>query len=252
VVLRAPVRVIFQVENRSAEAITIDLGSDRQQNFVLAMQQPDGDRVAIPPPPMREGIHSRGMISIRPGERVMQPILVNERTNLDSPGTYELRAELSTPIEAANGTRTRAIPWRGIVNVLPYDAGKLKEVCEKLASEIEASASVREAVWAATALGHVADPVAVPYLDRALQSGKYIETPAIEGLVRIGNVDAVNVLRKIVAENPGWPPDTSSSVGTRSIKAVQGLQAIATKSADPAARREAEAALPRGMRSSGT
>lgn len=70
---------------------------------------------------------------------------------------------------------------------------------------------VNEMHDAAVALAHVDDPIVVPYLKRALRSGKYVEGRVIEGLARVGNEDAAQILIAVVKESPAWPPNVETA-----------------------------------------
>lgn len=77
---------------------------------------------------------------------------------------------------------------------------------------------------AALVLADVDDPIVVPYLERALRSGKYVEGRVIEGLARVGNEDAARILIAVAKESPAWPPNVETAAGTRATLARQALQ----------------------------
>jgi HEAT repeat protein len=114
----------------------------------------------------------------------------------------------------------------------------LSQVCDRLTRQIERSSSVREAREAALALAGISEPLAVPYLERALVSGKYIETIAIDALGKIGDGSAVRVLTAVVNESPQWIPDPNTTVGSRSLRAYRVLKEIAATTTDDALRQE--------------
>jgi HEAT repeat protein len=128
--------------------------------------------------------------------------------------------------------------------VLPRDESQLKAACERLVRQIEATDSVREMHDAASALAHVDDPLVVPYLERVLRSGKYVEHPVIDGLARIGNEDAAQILIAVVKESPAWPPNVETLAGTRAILARQALQTIATSTSNVRLRQEIQRTIP--------
>ena len=60
------------------------------------------------------------------------------------------------------------------------------------------SKSYQEASDNTMALGNIKDPMAVPYLERVVNSDKMVERIAIEGLGRINNREAVDALINIL------------------------------------------------------
>ena len=154
-----------------------------------------------------------------PGERLRHQLLLDEWASLNTPGEYELDVRLLTPIEMSSGAKFISEPYRTRFKVMPRDEAQLKAACERLVQQIESTNVVEEMQGAASALAHVDDPIAVPYLERALRSGKYVEHQAIEGLERIGNEDAALILMAVVKESPAWPPNADTLAGTRAILA---------------------------------
>jgi hypothetical protein len=104
---------------------------------------------------------------------------------------------------------------------VPGDEPKLKATCERLVRQIESTDAVREGNDAAAALAYVDDPIVVPYLERALRSGRYVEHAIIDGLVRVGSEDAARILMAVVTESPAGPPNVDTTAGTRAILACR-------------------------------
>jgi HEAT repeat protein len=85
------------------------------------------------------------------------------------------------------------------INVGPRDTDRLRRRCEEWLKTIKEAHLAVERIAAATALGHVADPVAVPSLEAAAardSCGSCFYT-----LVKIGTPDSIAALRRL-ADSP--------------------------------------------------
>lgn len=244
VTMHEPVIVRFDVLNESTQPITLRLGTDRKENFSLVIRRPDGSKHQRPPLPRREGAFRPGNVVVGPGERLRQQLLLDEWASFTTSGKYELDVRLSTPIELGSGARVVPEPYHLSFKVLPRDEARLKAACERLVQQIESTNDVNKMNDAALALAHVDDPIVVPYLERALRSGKYVEGRVIEGLTRVGDEDAAQVLIAVVKESPAWPPNAETAAGTRAILARQALQEIATSTSNERLRQEIQRAIP--------
>lgn len=242
ITLHQPVLVRLAVKNQSAQTIKLRLGRDRKENFAFTLTRPDGKKQQLPPLPVREGLFDPGAVSLSPGAQLSHRLLLNEWTTFPAPGKYSLDVRLLTPIETGTGAGIQAKPYHASFEILSRDDALLIDVCESLAEQIESSDSVREARDAAAALAHVDDPLVVPYLERALRSGKYVEAPIMDGLVRIGTADAARVLISILEESS--PPDMNTAAETRANLARQALQAIEANTLDEGLKQEIGRALP--------
>ena len=76
-VLHEPVIVEFSIENGLTEPIGLDFGLDRQENFVVAIRQPDGTLVQVPPLPIHDGLNRIGRVSIKAGDHYAQKLVLN-------------------------------------------------------------------------------------------------------------------------------------------------------------------------------
>ena len=244
VTMHEPVIVRFDVSNESTQPITLQLGTDRKENFSLAIQRPDGSKHERPPLPLREGAFRLGNVDLGPGKRLREQLLLNEWASFTTPGKYQLDVRLLTPIEMSSGAKLVSKPYRTSFEVLPRDESQLKAACERLVQQIKSTNNVGELHNAASALAHVDDPIVVPYLERALRSGKYVEHPVIDGLARIGNEDAAQILIAVVKESPAWPPNTDTMAGTRAILAWQALHRIAAATSNERLKQEISRSVP--------
>jgi hypothetical protein len=244
ITMHEPVIVRFDVFNESTQPITLQLGVDRKENFSLVIRRPDGSEQKRPPLPRREGVFRHGKVNLGPGDRLRHQLLLDEWASLSTPGEYGLEVRLLTPIEMSSGAQFMAEPYRSRFTVMPRDEAQLKAACERLVQQIESTDVVEKMQGAAAALALVDDPIVVPYLERALRTGKYVEHQAIEGLARIGNEDAALILMAVVKESPVWPPNAETLAGTRAILAWQALHRIAATTSDERLRQEIQRAIP--------
>jgi hypothetical protein len=243
VVLQEPVFLEFEIDNRSAASIKADLGKYRKLSFSFDVAFPDGTTIREITLPVREGIGEGGRVSLSAGQRYTQRLLLNEWVNFSEPGSYQVEARLTTPVEGEGGITVPSPPFRAIVNVLPRDEAVLTRVCQSLVDRIERSVSFEEARDAAAALSYVVDPIAVPYLSAALRSDKYVSQEAAAGLERIGDMSATQVLMSFLAESAGKEIGINTILGTKVIHVRQALIGIGRRSTDPAAKKTVEEAL---------
>ena len=184
--LREPVVLQFELHNESDGPIRTDLGQNLKGTFALSVSDPDGtitSEVSLPPV---TGLHRTGEITVMPGDTYRQELLLNEWVDFPVVGVYVVEIAMKNPIWTGN-ERILVESFRTQIDILPRNEARLRETCDRLAAEIENSNSVEIAVSAAEALASVRDSVALPYLKRALDSGKYVERQIIGGLERIGS-----------------------------------------------------------------
>lgn len=246
VTLREPIVVHFEVVNESTQPIMLRMGLDRIDGFSFRLERPDGSVDTRPPTPRREGLFRLGDITLAAGERLRHQFLLNEWASLTTPGEYELDVRLLAPIEMSSGAKVASQPYHTSFKLLPRDDSQLKAACERLVQQIESSNfNVSDMRDAASALAHVNDPIAVPYLERALRSGKYIDNEITEGLARVGTEDAAQVLIAVIKELPAWPPNADTTQGTRAIHAWQALGTIERTTSNERLKQEIRRSVPR-------
>jgi len=224
VVLGEPVFLIFTVQNNLTQNIKLDLGRDRKEGFLFIVVFPDGRKVQLPQL-SRGGIAIKGDLSIKPQQTYTQKVLLNQWIEFSSPGKYSLEAQLANPIKVEDGkTISTESGFNATLDVNPRDPEQLKKVSELLIQRIIESTSYEEAADAALALSYINDPVAIPYLQRALTSNQMVEPIIIKGLERIKDKSSVQVLINIINEKPN--SETAALAKT-------ALKKIESQSSDP-------------------
>ncbi len=194
ITLHEPVMIVFQVTNNLDEPVNLDLGQDRKAGFEFSLTKPDGVKMQLPIL-THEGLALGGAFPLRPGESYIQSLILNEWYDFASEGRYELEGHLVNPVVINSGARYNGgAGFRATLEIGPRDELALAKTCDTLTNQIEASDSYQQSSEATLALSYVKDPIAVPYLRRALLSKKLVEPLAIKGLEQIANEAAVRVL----------------------------------------------------------
>ena len=163
--LHEPVMVNVAVHNGLSRVIKIDFGDNFKGNFRVSVKLPGGKTIKVPKLNIggaAGGISLIGILSVRPGETFKQVLLLNEWFDFNIPGRYEVEITL------VNLGQLNVTGNKMTLEIRPRDANKLAEACASLTENVVGATSYREAADATRTLSYVQDPVAVPYLDRAL------------------------------------------------------------------------------------
>jgi len=129
--LHEPVILSFEIDNESKQAITVDLGQDRKGAFLFTVTPPNGTTQRLPQY-RHEGISQYGNVSVQPGEKFSQRLVLNEwYDNFKIPGKYKLEARLTTPILVGEA-ELRDSEFKGEVSMTPRDSVRLEQVCARL------------------------------------------------------------------------------------------------------------------------
>lgn len=225
--LHEPVLVNFVVTNSQSEAIRLDLGANLIEGFRVTLTSPDGTQTK--PQELRiNGLARGGKLTIPPGEVYKQKLLINEWVDFPQPGPYTIGVEMTVPISTENGqVILNSVRDDFHILILPSSTQELENVCNNLLDQLLTSQKGSEMWETARIMSFIKDPVAIPYLDKMLKSGKIIaEVYAIDGLGRIRNIGAVEMLIDLSA----------SSNDLLSMKAKSSLGMIAHETKDQAIR----------------
>lgn len=202
VVLNQPVLLNLVIQNKLEDSIKLDLGQNYKEGFIFTIHFPNGKRVQLPQL-QSEGISLIGDVQLKPQQIYSQKILLNEWTDFALPGNYTIKGRLINPFESENG-KTLEIDsnFSVTLDVQPKDTEHLKRISAALVQRINQTTNYKENAETALMLSYVNDPVAVPYLEKALTSNKMIEPIIIKGLERIGSKNSVQALINIIDEKP--------------------------------------------------
>jgi len=222
--LHQPIILNFVIKNGLTQPINLDLGQDRKEGFLFVVTLPNGKKIQLPQL-RRDGISRIGKLSLEPQQTYTQRLLLNEWIEFNSSGKHEIEVRLANPIQTDDGKVVASdSSFHTTLEIGQRNPKHLKQVSETLIQRIAESKTYEEASEAALALGYVKDSVVVPYLEKALASGKMVEPIIIASLTRIADKNSVQVLINAVKENP------KSEVAILSRSA---LGSIENQSADP-------------------
>lgn len=228
-----PLILRFTIQNRTSNTVTVNLGQDRKGNFDFTVGEPGGRTVRLPRF-SRDGISQIGQVSVAPKQTFSEDLILNELWQFTKVGEYTLTARMSAPVTDDEGRTVLKDSGTELhFAVEPRDIASLEQVCAHLLDKIFASKTYSEASEAASELAQVHDPSAVPYIEKALSSGKQVEPILIAGLERIGDEPATRVLIDSLR---------SGSAETKPL-ARSALQRIYHENPDPRVRKDIESAL---------
>lgn len=204
VTLHEPVVVFFEVHNGLAQPITVEVGALVRQFFDFSLTTPSSQVFRKDPYGGLVDVVTAGTgrISVEPGADYKEPLVMNQWFNFANQGIYTLTSRLTSQIETPDGSFL-AQSETAQLRVNPRDPSRLHKICAELEKQAEIASTVDAAQFPARALSYVDDPIAVPYLDRTLSAHTLAYAMAIQGLERIGNDEAVEVLLSALNENYG-------------------------------------------------
>lgn len=198
-----PVILYVVVRNQSSKRVLIDLGRNQVGNTLLTITGPSaqGSAVKIDErlPTGVGGLSTRGTTYVEPRGTLEHEIVLNRWTDFGAVGSYTIQADFVGQVETVDGL---AIPvqrhWAGLLRVTPRNQQALRDACEKLTREIEATDNAERLLNAVEKLSAINDPVAVAYLRRAAKASRLVGDAAIKGLERIGDDSARDALSEMI------------------------------------------------------
>jgi hypothetical protein len=195
--LHEPVTAWLRLENRTAGTVQADLGHNRKGGLELTVEAPDGTASGA----LRlweGGMGLAGEMELAPGGGHRERLLLSEWHPFDVPGEYRVALRLANPVTDAMGEPVDTVgPEPLALTVDPRDEARLAGISRALADTALHEPDVATALEAALALGHVRDPVAVPFLLEVARAGRRGVRQAVEGLGRIDHPAAREGLRAL-------------------------------------------------------
>lgn len=196
--LHEPVILEFTVRNGFAGPVKLGIG---EGDLLFAVTRPDRSSVKVPQL-RREGIAGWGIPSLQAGQTYAHDLVLNEWLDFPTPGRYEIVAQLDKSLSTRSGITISDTEFHGYFEITPRDAEQLGRVCQELLAHIAGVGNVEEALNAAHILSNIKDPVAVPYLGKALSTNRMVDSVVVPALTRIGGEDAANVLISALKTQP--------------------------------------------------
>lgn len=170
-----PILLRLKLENSSNRPRGIDLGYDCEGALLFRLVRPDGFSIDLPQTEIRQGIALIGEITIPTRENHSQQIILDNWFKFTEPGTYRVALEILFSPCARQELR---------FEITPVDLDRLKIVCNELLDAIvKNKLHYGNAADAAKALAQVHNPIAVPYLIKALELNPMVSsivTPALK------------------------------------------------------------------------
>jgi len=235
--LHEPVVVRFEVTNHLAEPVTIDLGHNGLGAFKFTVIQPDKTVVSNPTNPTEEGLAWSGKNRLEAEQTYTRSLVLNQWFEFSKPGLYQVEVRLDAPVRMTTGAVD--VPHgasRFTFYIEPRNETRLRQVCASLLEKIgQRGNDYNATLEAAIPLSYVNDPVAVEYLDQAVDVNPLSYYVVVQGLGRIRTEAAVHVLIKhlsSVENGTDWPR-----------QAMLVLQEVEKTIVDKSLRQEIERAL---------
>jgi hypothetical protein len=219
--LHAPVEASVHLENQSDEAYTVDLGIDKEQTFTVIVKRPDGS-ISRSVRKLTEGLHSPGVIVIKPRTTYTQTILVNDWAQFNTSGLYHVSIQIDAPV--TEGVLGRIKQTSGTdVTISQPDEAYLKRECEQLLDTIRASSSYQDVIAAATTLSKIDDPIAAGFLTQAAELKPPVASILITGLERLNTEDAIDGLVQL-------SKSVNSETRVLAVRSLRELQIVENNS----------------------
>ena len=185
--LGEPVLAELTITNEGAAAIDLDLGRNRKEKLVIAVNDRGASSPGLPP---GGGISFPGEVELAGGERYSQILLLNEWTSFEEEGSYRIHLSLEAPHQAVV-SGGGALVAEAVISVVPRDSVRLAATCESLASQA-AKPDAAVSSQGGRALSYVSDPACLPALARAVRESPHGKEGAITALARLGTAGAVD------------------------------------------------------------
>jgi len=189
-----PVYVRLSIQNELGEKVGFVAGRYSDSYFDLSVTEPGG-RTLQADTMLHGGLRHVGRVSAPAGGSYAQKLLVSRRYQFTKPGDYKLKFRPSGPVRTASGETIPFSPQELTLSVGPRDPVRLGEICRSLAKAAAGYGDYGALREAADTLSFVQDPAAIPYLAQVLGYHNYVSEIAVDGLVRIGSPEALEVLR---------------------------------------------------------
>lgn len=192
--LNEPVTGILNIKNNSQERIEIDLGIHQEQNLELVIKTPAGTKV-IAKAPERWGISKIGRIELAADQAYDQKLILNNWYSFEESGHYQIQLQIRSKIKDATGNFWALQPVASVsLNVNLGNPVQLEIRAQELLNKILTADNLDSSAQYAAELSSINDPVVVEYLQPLLAKHPILRGYAIEGLVQVGNVNAVEAL----------------------------------------------------------
>jgi hypothetical protein len=187
VTLHEPVIAELIFSNVAAPAVAASTGQSSEMGYDITVVRPSGEKVKAGLPywaTFPDTISAFQITQIQPGQSFKRPVLLNQWFPFDEVGRYHV----SVTVRGVEGTAD----FR--VNVAARDEARLRAVCESLIKDARQQSP--RGTEAALTLSFVSDDLAIPYLAQLASTPNSFS--AVEGLARVGDIQAVAALASLL------------------------------------------------------
>lgn len=192
-----PVFVKVSLDNGLAESLVVNLEVNGYGygGFAANLTRPDGQTEAGPKPRPDQAVSVRNVL-VPPSGSYTKVLFVNAWFDFDEPGRYMLEVVPTKPLRNESGIiRVPYLaPGHIVIDVGPRDPLRLRQICEDFERDIMRPPSTLPEAGGLSALTHVKDPVAVPFLARLLHTPGMDMPDVVKALEAIADGPAVNAL----------------------------------------------------------
>lgn len=194
-----PVVLKLAIANLTDEDLDLNLGS-RDQIYFIATGPSGRMEVHEPPPNSFDQVSRFGEVSISSKETYTQEIVLSHWASFDAPGDYAIELQLRGPLGLKTFSSLLVQAEFVRLTVEPDAVQLVQRHCVEEWDQLRGAQNGGEAMHAALFLANVRSPLAVPFMNTALDTehATAIGGMFITGLERIGNLNAVRALARVM------------------------------------------------------
>jgi len=209
--LHEPVILEIAFDNQRSQPVVVNLGLGYKENVSVFVVTPDGKETARLTVPV-SGFVAAGKATVDARGRYLARLILDEWYRFSTVGHYRVRIEILDAVRDMSGEPLE-VASSGVVDVevMPRDAHRLNAMGEQLAKAIETSESAAITMEAARTFRYLRDPIAVPYIVRALKKSRADDWMLLNALMEISGKEADQALAVAAAE-PGERGEIARSV----------------------------------------
>jgi hypothetical protein len=170
-----PVVVVLTIDNTSADKLTTDLGFDMKEHIAIEIKSPNGQmcRRHISNTDSGSQLGAIGRISIAPGERYLQRILLSEVCPFAEVGNYVANFDIHAAIINSRGDEVQSPKDASItISVLQRDEKMLTTRCDEYLCAIKALTKAKDIMDAAREMSYINDPACASDVKYAIKLNK--------------------------------------------------------------------------------
>jgi hypothetical protein len=205
VCLHEPARFALSLTNLTSTKIAINLGRESSEFITIDTGQP-GHPSSSSASLFKGGLSALGVIQLNPGQEKRVSFLVDSWVGNLPVGVYRMRITLHVPPTGqewdppSETTLAGELKTEAVFNLKVEEScpAKLMKLAKQDVSTILGDDNVDHQRMAAQHLSFIDDPVAVPYMERAVfPQGLISNREVIDGLARIGDSTAMEALDRL-------------------------------------------------------